>query len=269
MRTAPKNPTIKKFDMVLQIIGILLLVQVISGIVGLGLNEISDNVLDFTAKLIMINSSFVLIVATFIIYIIKTWKVDFSFKYKPFTLVTFVVIILISFSTYFIENIFFIPHFIEKLMDKALVFDVFKIRKPLGANSLYFTGLILSVVFGPIIEEILYRKLIFEKLKTIFRVGVSIVITSILFAAMHLSINGFLQFLFVGIVLTYTYYLTKNLILNIFCHALLNILFYFFERSEIAFSHRAILMCICFYIICGVTLYQSLKYLKIQKTKMK
>ena len=169
----------QQLSLIVQIIGILLLGQVLSGIVGLGLNEISDNVLDFTAKLIMINSSFVLIVATFIIYIIKKWKVDFSFKYKPFTLVTFVVIILISFSTYFIENIFFIPHFIEKLMDKALVFDVFKIRKPLGANSLYFTDLILSVVFGPIIEEILYRKLIFEKLKTIFRVGVSIVITSI------------------------------------------------------------------------------------------
>ena len=259
--------SIKKLKTVGQIIGILLLIQLLSGIVGLGLNEISDNVLDFTAKLILINSSFVLIVATFIIYLIKTWKVGFCFKYKPFTLVTFVVIILISLCTYFIENIFFIPHFIEKIMNKALVFDVFKIRKPLGANSLYFTELILSVIFAPVIEEILYRKLIFEKLKTVFKSGVSIVITSVLFAAMHLSVNGFLQFLFVGIVLTYTYHLTHNLLLNIIFHSLLNIMFYLFERSEIAFSHRAILMCVCFYILCGVTLYHSLKYLKIQKTK--
>jgi len=259
--------SVKKLHIVGQITGVLLIVQLLSGILGLGLNEISDNVLDFTAKLIIINSSFVLIVAMLIIYLTKTWKVDFSFKYKPFTLVTFVVIILISLSTFFIENIFFIPHFIEKLIDSTLVFDVFRIRKPMGGNSLYFSDLILSVIFGPIIEEILYRKLIFEKLKTVFRVGVSIFISSLLFAAMHLSLNGFFQFLFVGFVLTYTYHLTHNLLLNIIFHSLLNVMFYLFERSEIAFSHRAILMCVCFYIICGVTLYQSLKYLKIQKTK--
>jgi uncharacterized protein len=179
------------------------------------------------------------------------------------------IITLIGISTFFLANIFHIVHFVNTLLENALVFDVFKIRKPIGSNSLYYTDLLLVIIFGPIIEEILYRKLIFEKFKTVFKVGISIVITSVLFAAMHLSLNGFFQFLFAGFVLTYTYHLTHNLLLNIIFHSLLNIMFYLFERSEIAFSHRAILMCVCFYIICGVTLYQSLKYLKIQKTKMR
>ena len=96
----------QQLSLIGQIIGVLLLVQLLSGIIALRLNEISDNILDFTAKLIMINSSFVLIVAAFIVYLTKAWDVVFSFKYKSFNSVTFSVIILISLSTYFIESIF-------------------------------------------------------------------------------------------------------------------------------------------------------------------
>jgi membrane protease YdiL (CAAX protease family) len=82
---------------------------------------------------------------------------------------------------------------------------------------------------------------------------------------MHLNPYGLISFFVIGVILNYVYYLTDNLLLNIIFHSLLNVMFYLFERSEIAFSHSTILMCVCFYIICGVTLYQSLKYLKIQK----
>jgi len=41
------------------------------------------------------------------------------------------------------------------------------------------------------------------------------------------------------------------------------------DNSDFSFTSKLIALDVCFYIICGVMLYQSLKYLKIQKTKMK
>lgn len=259
----------QQFSIIGQIIGILLLIQLISGLMGLGLREVDDYFLDYEYKVIIIHTSIVFLFTPAIIYLIKVWDIEFNFKHNSFSNKTFGVIVLIGISTYFLGNIFNIIQFISSLLENVLVFDLFKIRKPLGSMSIYITDIILVIILGPILEEVLYRKIIFNKLRTVFSVSFSIVFTSILFSIMHLNPYGLISFFIVGVILNYVYYLTNNLLLNIIFHSLLNVLFYLFERSEIAFSHRAILMCFCFYILCGVTLYQSLKYLKIQKTKMR
>jgi len=210
-----------------------------------------------------LNPLILMSLATYVL--IKLWKINF--RHNHISAKMFVIITLISISTFFLINILDFTHFVKTLRDNALVFDIFKIRKPIGPIHLYYTDLLASIVIGPLVEEMLYRKLIFNKLKSQFSVMFSIIFTSILFSAMHLRLNSFMFILIVGVILNYVYYLTDNLLLNIIFHSLLNVMFYLFERSEIAFSHRAILMCVCFYIICGVTLYQSLKYLKIQKMK--
>lgn len=248
---------------IIPIIGVLLIIQLFSGTVGYILNEIDNSDFSFTSKLIALDVCFWISEIVVILILISLWKVNFNFKsINKVTIRHLGLIILIALSTYFIENIVDVSNFMDKIIDKSLVFDKFNLRKPIGSKTLYIINMISTLIMAPILEEILFRKLFFNKLKTVFHTSVSIIITSILFSAMHLNLDLFLVYFLTGVMYTYIYHLTGSLTFNVLLHFFSNIMYYFFESSEIAFAHRAILICVCFYIICGVTLYQSLKYLK-------
>jgi len=87
----------------------------------------------------------------------------------------------------------------------------------------YLLSIFIIALLPAIFEEMLFRaglqKILTNWTKLPF---VSILITSILFSLVHASYYGFLSRLFLGVVLGYLFYYSKNIWLNIFVHFLNN-----------------------------------------------
>lgn len=78
---------------------------------------------------------------------------------------------------------------------------------------------IMSCVFAPIFEEIIFRFGLYKKLNRKLSVFISILITSIVFALIHIyNIDGFIVLLGISLIWHYSFYKTNNLIYPIFLH---------------------------------------------------
>jgi membrane protease YdiL (CAAX protease family) len=107
------------------------------------------------------------------------------------------------------------------------------IKYALNANPL---AVFMSVVVvAPIVEEILFRGLIYGALEKRFRVSGALVVSSILFALVHLQVVYFIPIFCLGLVLGWARWKANSLGLPIVLHILNNglalILLKFFEKS--------------------------------------
>jgi len=90
----------------------------------------------------------------------------------------------------------------------------------------YFFNIVL---FSPIVEEILYRGLLYESLKKKVSIFYSIIFSSLFFALGHEFSNiTFFRFFGMGVILTIIFQKTRSLSLVIIIHFLLNLLSVFF-----------------------------------------
>lgn len=91
-----------------------------------------------------------------------------------------------------------------------------------NAGSLIFSMLVVGLV-PAICEETFFRGVIMRFLNTWFqKPWVSIVISAIIFATIHLSAYNFVPIVFMGILLAWVYFKTSSLWLNILLHFLFN-----------------------------------------------
>lgn len=97
----------------------------------------------------------------------------------------------------------------------SLVMGVFEIRHP---NFLSFVG---SIILAPIVEEILFRKELFTKLKSKLPVVIAILISSFVFGCLH-GIVSFLPTFIEGIWVCYIYNHTDDIYLSMLAHAYIN-----------------------------------------------
>lgn len=82
-------------------------------------------------------------------------------------------------------------------------------------------GGIVAVFLAPLAEEFIFRGFLFTKFKVKFSIWISMIISSILFGAIHFSISSITTFLF-GLSLCIVFYKTKNLAIPILLHVLNN-----------------------------------------------
>jgi membrane protease YdiL (CAAX protease family) len=78
------------------------------------------------------------------------------------------------------------------------------------------------VIIAPIVEEIVYRKIIFGGLDKRFNFWIGAIISSAIFAIGHLSPERLLAYFITGIVLCYVYKKSNTLLTSMLIHALLN-----------------------------------------------
>lgn len=83
--------------------------------------------------------------------------------------------------------------------------------------------IISSGICGPILEEFLFRGLVYNKLKTFNKKKSAIIITSVIFALFHNNIVNAIYAFIVSFVLTYLYERYKSLKAPIIMHITLNI----------------------------------------------
>ncbi len=127
--------------------------------------------------------------------------------------------------------------------------------------------LINTVIIGPIFEEILYRGLMYNKLKEISNAFIGILISSILFALLHipaygLNINSFC-FMLGGILLAYCYEKTNNIYVPILVHSINN--FFIFLFNYVYFYFLIVIYFIIFIIGIIIAIKEIKKYLKRRK----
>ena len=77
-------------------------------------------------------------------------------------------------------------------------------------------------IISPIIEEYIFRGVIFNKLKTFNSKKTSIIITTLIFSIMHFELSQIIYTLIVGYYLTYLYSKTNNLKTSIISHMAIN-----------------------------------------------
>lgn len=88
--------------------------------------------------------------------------------------------------------------------------------------NLFFT----NVLLGPILEEYLFRGIVFERLKKRLPVYKALFITSICFSIMHGDRLQMIYAFVVGTLFNYVYIKTQNIKFSIFLHCFLNAFFF-------------------------------------------
>ena len=82
--------------------------------------------------------------------------------------------------------------------------------------------IITIAIFGPILEEIIFRRVIFGSLVQAQGFWISAVISGVVFAAVHFDFTHILLYTVCGLIFAYIYHRTKRLLASIVSHILLN-----------------------------------------------
>ncbi len=82
--------------------------------------------------------------------------------------------------------------------------------------------ILVVAVIGPILEEIIFRMIIFGSLYKRFNFWIAAIVSSVIFAAVHLDFEHLLVYTFMGVVFAFLYVKTKRIIVPIIAHVALN-----------------------------------------------
>ena len=221
---------------------------------------------------------FLLFIIIFYLFYSKDLKIIFTYKKLNFSfvvkgLIYLSSIMMIYYIIYFIfDNAFlfnFFKYFNDILSGKKniTIYDILILEKSLRPCFEPFM-FIATVIISPIFEEILYRGLMYNKLKEISNAFIGVLISSILFALLHIpkygfGINTFFLFL-VGILLTYCYEKTDNIYVPIFVHSINN--FFIFLFNYVYFYFLIVIYFIIFIAGIIIAIQEIKKYLKVRKT---
>ena len=79
-----------------------------------------------------------------------------------------------------------------------------------------------AVIFAPILEEIIFRRVVFGSLIQKYNFWISALVSGVVFAAIHLEFEHILLYSVCGLIFAYLYYKTKSIWTSIIAHMLLN-----------------------------------------------
>jgi len=79
-----------------------------------------------------------------------------------------------------------------------------------------------AIVLAPVVEEILFRGVVFGFLRQVFRGSVAYWASALAFAAIHMNLLTFVPLVFIGLVLAWVYERTGRLVAAMLTHALFN-----------------------------------------------
>lgn len=148
----------------------------------------------------------------------------FDSRNLPFSLEVVFFNIIASYSTIYIifyPLSFVYPSYInEWLSSGPIVFYASEGGYPFLPN---FLIAILVVIFTPIIEEVVFRGILVNRLCVTFSTKTAIIISSILFGILHTNSLGAIIF---GVMMAIIYIRTERLVIPIICHSLNNLVAY-------------------------------------------
>lgn len=129
-------------------------------------------------------------------------------------------------------------------------------------------GVISTVLISPICEELLFRGVFLNRLKIIVPTSFAVLITSILFGALH-GYGNIISAIVFGICMCIIFLKTENILVCIFAHLLNNLLaefLYYFDTGNLIFTNGvfififSILAIVSFYLIV-ISISKEWKYI--------
>lgn len=82
--------------------------------------------------------------------------------------------------------------------------------------------ILAPAIIGPILEEIVFRKVLFGAFVERFGFWIPALFSSFIFAIVHVDFTHILVYIFMGLVFCFLYYKTKSIITSIIAHMLMN-----------------------------------------------
>lgn len=82
--------------------------------------------------------------------------------------------------------------------------------------------IISIVIFAPLLEEMIFRRVLFGGLYTVTNVWIAAIVSAIIFAAVHNELEHILVYAAPALVFSFVYYKTKRLLAPIIGHLLMN-----------------------------------------------
>ena len=143
---------------------------------------------------------------------------------------TFAVVILNIFFSY---GMLYLSNFILGIVPS---FNLF--------NSVFAGSLIATILISPISEELIFRGVFLNRLQFIVPAVFAVLISSLLFAALHSFGSIFSAFIF-GICIAILYLKTDNIFVAIFAHFLNNLfaeIIVFLDPNKILFTNNSVMM---------------------------
>lgn len=216
------------------VIGFLLASVILSQIISLIANAEGVNFIDVSSRpwAIYLNA-FLTEFAYFLIFIIysKLHKIDIKNatsltipKLNKRTNIALPFIVsLLTFVTFFcsLNFINMITHFLSQ----GLVAPTSSV--PLANFGQFLLSILFFAVVPAVVEELLFRGLIFNGLKNSFNAKVAVILSSIIFTLIHFSIFQTVYQLILGVVLSLILLFTNSLLLTMLMHFLNNFLIVF------------------------------------------
>ncbi|MFJ7557753.1 lysostaphin resistance A-like protein [Bacillus thuringiensis] len=113
---------------------------------------------------------------------------------------------------------------VEWIILKFVVFDPMSQNTNLIMDMIQAVPLFIvaTVLIGPIIEEVIFRKIMFGTLIQKFSFWFSSIISSLCFAIVHGELTYVPIYIIMGLVTSYLYYKTERIIVPIMTHVLVN-----------------------------------------------
>lgn len=96
--------------------------------------------------------------------------------------------------------------------------EAFQINGPMD----FFVMIIGMVILAPIVEEILFRGIVFERFTKIYKLSTAIILDGLLFGIYHMNILQGINTFFMGMVLAFVYYYRRNITDVIIIHMVNN-----------------------------------------------
>lgn len=94
----------------------------------------------------------------------------------------------------------------------------------LSIIDIFPLAMIVTSIIGPILEEIVFRKIIFGSLYRRFNFLISALISSVIFAAAHMELEHIILYSAMGLTFAFLYVKTNRIIVPIFAHVTMNTL---------------------------------------------
>lgn len=157
------------------------------------------------------------------------------------TLIIILITIIIFFPIFFYiykkyrqKNTFNVKNIFIPMLLGISISLIYNITLYIFNNIIYFTNifepsklpilvqLISSGICGPVIEELIFRGVVYNKLKMFNKKRISAVLTSIIFAVIHLNLINVIYTFFISFILIYLYENYKSLKAPIIMHICLN-----------------------------------------------
>lgn len=203
-----------------------ILSELVSALIGVvfAIFSVSDNFINTSASFVDASIAFILSIVCYIFYrAIFTKKEPEVAISKPTGAIYSVIIGLGAggISSIWLNVIYYLAEYSEFLAKQVKGFDTLYDDMENGAYIWLFLAI---VVVGPIIEEILFRGIIFSSLENVTDVSwLPVIVTGVMFGVWHGSFIQGVYTSIVGIILTYYMKKCRSLVLVALAHGVNNI----------------------------------------------